>query len=62
MNEKLMLNHDIGRMIKKISEAQSDIYKVDNQLEKAIENKKFIDEVLEFCLGQPQEEVKEEHQ
>lgn len=57
INDKLKMNNEIGKILKEINESQSEIYKVDNQLEKAIENKKFIDEVLMFCLGKTTEDL-----
>lgn len=45
----MKLNQKIQLINRKIQETQSEIYKVDDQLEQALENKFFLDLVQEFA-------------
>ena len=49
--EKVKINNEMMRINRLIQETQSEIYKVEDQLEKAVENKIFLDQVQEFALG-----------
>lgn len=45
ISTKMKLISQIQLINRKIQEAQSDIYKIDDQLDQALQNKKFLDEV-----------------